>query len=70
VYKLLFGNIAIDTNMNKDLYKGILIFAGVLLALIVAGFAMSDNGMQKASCIGRALGAGIAVSNIGQVCGL
>jgi hypothetical protein len=56
--------------MNKDLYKGILIMAGVLLALVLAGFAMSDNGVQKASCIGRALGGGVSIGNIGQVCGL
>jgi hypothetical protein len=57
-------------DMNKDLYKGILIMAGVLLALVVAGFAMSDNGVQKASCIGRALSGGVSIGNIGQVCGL
>ncbi|CAN7561107.1 hypothetical protein LJR289_003954 [Pseudoduganella sp. LjRoot289] len=56
--------------MNNDLFKGILIMVGLLLALVVGGFALSDNGMQKASCIGRAIGSGVSFGSIGQVCGL
>ena len=56
--------------MNKDLYKGVLIMAGVLVVLVVGGFALSDNGMQKAGCVGRAIGSGISVGNIASVCGL
>jgi len=62
---LLCGN-----NMNKDLYKGALIMAGVLVVLVVGGFALSDNGMQKAGCVGRAISSGISVGNIASVCGL
>jgi hypothetical protein len=62
---LLYGNI-----MNKDLFKGVLIMLGLLVALVVGAFALSDNGMQKASCIGRAISSGVSIGNIGQVCGL
>lgn len=56
--------------MNNDLLKGILIMLGLVLALVVGAFALSDNGWQKAGCIGRAMTSGVSVSNIGQVCGL
>ena len=62
---LLYGN-----KMNKDLYKGALIMAGVLVVLVVGGFALSDNGMQKAGCVGRAISSGVSVGNIASVCGL
>ncbi|WP_228893801.1 hypothetical protein [Pseudoduganella aquatica] len=56
--------------MNKDLYKGALIMAGLVVALVVGSFALSDNGLQKASCVGRAITSGISVGNIAAVCGL
>ena len=56
--------------MNKDLYKGALIMAAVLVALVVGGFALSDNGLQKAGCVGRAISSGISLGNIASVCGL
>jgi hypothetical protein len=65
VFYLLLGNI-----MNNDLFKGILIMLGLLLTLVVGAFALSDNGMQKASCIGSAISSGVSIGSIGQVCGL
>ncbi|WP_157200793.1 hypothetical protein [Massilia sp. Root351] len=56
--------------MNKDLYKGALIMAAVLVVLVVGGFALSDNGVQKAGCVGRAIASGISLGNIASVCGL
>lgn len=56
--------------MNKDLYKGALIMAGLVVALVVGSFALSDNGLQKAGCVGRAITSGISVGNIAAVCGL
>lgn len=56
--------------MNSDLFKGIMIVAGLVLVLVVGGFALSDNGWQKAGCIGRAMSGGVSIGNIAQVCGL
>lgn len=56
--------------MNKDLLKGIVILVGLVVLLIVGAFALSDNGGQKASCVARAIGSGVAFTSIAQVCGL
>lgn len=56
--------------MNKDLIKGLLILGGVVVALTVGAFMLSEHGGQKAKCIARAIGSGVALSSIGQVCGL
>ena len=56
--------------MNNDLYKGVLIMAGLVVVLVVGAFALSDNGVQKAGCVGRALTSGISLGNIASVCGL
>jgi hypothetical protein len=56
--------------MNKDLYKGALIMVGLVVVLVVGSFALADNGLQKASCVGRAITSGISVGNIAAVCGL
>ena len=56
--------------MNKDLLKGVAILVGLMLALIVGAFALSDNGGQKASCVARAIGSGVSFTSIAQVCGL
>lgn len=56
--------------MNNDLLKGILIMAGLVLALVVGGFALADNGWQKAGCIGRAVSSGVSLGSIASVCGL
>lgn len=56
--------------MNKDFYKGALILAGLVVVLVVGSFALSDNGWQKAGCVGRAIGSGVSVGNIAAVCGL
>jgi hypothetical protein len=55
---------------NSDVLRGALILAVVVLALVLGGFAVSDNGVQKVSCIGRAIVGGVAFSNIHDVCGL
>jgi hypothetical protein len=56
--------------MNSDLLKGVLIMVGLFLAVVIGGIALTDNGWQKASCVGRALTSGIALSNVARVCGL
>jgi hypothetical protein len=56
--------------MNNDLYKGILIMAGVAFAIVVGAIALTDNGWQKAGCVGKAVTSGISFGNIAQVCGL
>lgn len=55
--------------MNNDLYKGILIIAGLIIVFTVGAIALTDNGWQKAGCAGRALTSGVAFSNIARVCG-
>ena len=55
--------------MNETL-RGALILGAVVLALVIGGFAVSDNGWQKVSCIGRAIVGGVAFTNIHSVCGL
>ncbi|WP_200953788.1 MULTISPECIES: hypothetical protein [unclassified Duganella] len=54
----------------NDSIRGALILGGVVLALVIGGFAVADNGWQKVSCIGRAIVGGVAFSNIHSVCGL
>lgn len=56
--------------MNSDLLKGALIMLGLVVVLVVGGFALSDNGVEKASCIGRAISSGISIGSIAQVCNL
>ena len=56
--------------MNKDTIKGLLILAGVVLALAIFAVVATDNGMQKLSCIFRALLHGVALTNVHAVCGL
>lgn len=56
--------------MNKDLIKGILILAGVLLALFVGATLATENGLQKLECMGRAVLHGVALTNIHAVCAL
>ncbi|WP_426164727.1 hypothetical protein [Pseudoduganella sp. R-34] len=47
-----------------------MILGAVVVALVIGGFAVADNGWQKVSCIGRAIVGGVALSNIHSVCGL
>jgi len=56
--------------MNKDLLKGVAILVGLVLALTVGAFALSDNGGQKAACVARAIGGGVSFTSIAQVCGM
>jgi hypothetical protein len=54
----------------NDSIRGAMILGAVVLALVIGGFAVADNGWQKVSCIGRAIAGGVAWSNIHSVCGL
>ncbi|WP_426339644.1 hypothetical protein ACN9MZ_25605 [Pseudoduganella sp. S-14] len=54
----------------SDSIRGAMILGAVVLALVIGGFAVADNGWQKVSCIGRAIVGGVALSNIHSVCGL
>lgn len=54
----------------NDTLRGALILGAVVLALVLGGFAVADNGWQKVGCIGRALVGGVAITNIHSVCGL
>lgn len=54
----------------NDTLRGALILGGIVLALVLGGFAVADNGWQKVSCIGRAIIGGVAFTNIHSVCGL
>ena len=54
----------------SDSIRGAAILGAVVLALVIGGFAVADNGWQKVSCIGRAIVGGVAFSNIHSVCGL
>ncbi|MBA5638949.1 hypothetical protein H3H37_17965 [Duganella sp. LX20W] len=56
--------------MNKDLIKGILILVGVVLALAIFATAATEDGVQKLSCMGRAIWHGVSLTNIHSVCGL
>ena len=56
--------------MNKDTVKGLLILAGVALAVGLFAVLGTDDGVQKLSCIGRAVVHGVAITNIHAVCGL
>lgn len=56
--------------MNNDLYKGILIMAGLIIVFTIGAIALTDNGWQKAGCVGHAVASGISFSSISSVCGL
>ncbi|GJJ01152.1 hypothetical protein RugamoR64_16900 [Duganella rhizosphaerae] len=56
--------------MDKDTLKGLVILIGVALALAIFAVLGTDNGVQKLSCIGRAILHGVAITNIHGVCGL
>ncbi|WP_374581997.1 hypothetical protein [Pseudoduganella sp.] len=54
----------------NDTLRGTLILGAVVVALVIGGFAVSDNGWQKVSCIGRAIVGGVSFTSIHSVCGL
>lgn len=54
----------------NDTLRGALILGVVVLALVVGGIAIADNGWQKVRCVGRAIAGGVAFTNIHNVCGL
>ncbi|NRR31300.1 hypothetical protein HSX11_14030 [Oxalobacteraceae bacterium] len=55
---------------NKELIKGIAILVGLILFLAVGAVMLTDNGVQKLGCVGRALVSGVAFGNIHAVCDL
>ncbi len=57
-------------NKKNDHYRGVLLLGSVLVVLVLAGFALSDEGGRKVGCIGRAIASGISFSNIHAVCRL
>ena len=54
----------------NDTLRGALILGAVVVALVLGGFAVSDNGWQKVSCVGRAIVGGVSFTSIHSVCGL
>ncbi|HEY1150419.1 MAG TPA: hypothetical protein VGF27_17705 [Pseudoduganella sp.] len=54
----------------NDTWRGALILGAVIIVFIVGAIALSEHGLQKVSCVGRALAGGVAFSNIHSVCGL
>lgn len=54
---------------NSDVLRGLVIVFAVVASLVVGALALSDNGMQKVSCAGRAVASGVALSNIHGLCG-
>ncbi|WP_342117224.1 hypothetical protein [Pseudoduganella sp. OTU4001] len=53
----------------SDTLRGALILGAVVVALVIGGFAVSDNGWQKVSCVGRAIVGGVSLTSIHSVCG-
>lgn len=56
--------------MDKDTLKGLAILIGVALAVGVFAVLGTENGVQKLSCVARAVLHGVAITNIHSVCGL
>ena len=56
--------------MDKDLLKGLAIFFGVILALVVLFFVVSESGPDQAKCIAGALKDGVPYANIDKMCNL
>lgn len=54
----------------NDTWRGALILLALVVLLFGGAIAMTDNGLQKLSCVGRAMVSGVAFSNINRVCGL
>ena len=54
----------------NDTWRGALILGVVVIVFIIGAIALSEHGLQKVSCVGRALAGGVALSNIHSVCGL
>ncbi|MES2130217.1 MAG: hypothetical protein V4463_23345 [Pseudomonadota bacterium] len=56
--------------MDKDLLKGLAIFFGVIVALVLLFFVVSEAGPDQAKCIANALKNGIPYANIDKTCNL
>lgn len=56
--------------VDKDLLKGLLLIAGVIVGLSVLFIVVSESGPRKAECIASALKSGVKYANIDQTCGL
>ncbi|MGO4380570.1 hypothetical protein AB4Z19_20010 [Pseudoduganella sp. RAF19] len=54
----------------NDTWRGVLILAALVVALFLGAIALTDNGAEKVSCVGRAIAHGISFTNIHSVCNL
>ncbi|WP_166106480.1 hypothetical protein [Duganella aceris] len=54
--------------MNKETIKGLLILAGIVVAVALFAVIATDNGWQKVGCVFRAILHGVALSNIRSIC--
>jgi hypothetical protein len=41
-----------------------------VLVFVIGSIALTENGLRKVSCVGRAIAGGVAFTNIHSVCGL
>ncbi len=56
--------------MDKELIKGVLLLAAVVVGGVALTVVMSGTGPQKAECIAQALKAHVPVANIDKRCNL
>jgi hypothetical protein len=54
--------------MDKETIKGLLILAGIVVAVALFTVIATDNGWQKLGCVCRAILHGVALSNIRSIC--
>lgn len=54
--------------MNKETIKGLVILAGIAVAVGLFAVIATDNGWQKLGCVWRAILHGVALSNIRSIC--
>jgi hypothetical protein len=54
--------------MNKDVIKGALILAGVVVAVTLFSIIATDDGWRKLGCVLRAMLHGVAISSIRGIC--
>lgn len=54
----------------NDTLRGALILGAVVIIFVIGAIALTDNGLHKVSCVGRAIASGVAFTNIHSVCSL
>jgi hypothetical protein len=59
-----------ENQVDKDLLKGLALFAGVIAVVAIAFVVGAHSGPQKAECIARALKNGVKYANIERTCQL